>query len=528
VWIAGLLACVIGGADAQDLSRRRVAEVSHSSTEIQFHPRVAAESWSLRVTGPAGFLLERGGEGTPPTFSVFDRAGQPLADGTYSYELRAEVRLSSSALERSDDETADGRGYVRRVGSPLSALPATAGTFTIAGGAIVIPQAAEPALRPPNPAPSTRNALPMDQVIPDDLIVQDSLCVGFGCVNGESFGFDTVRLKEDNTRLKFDDTSTSAGFPANDWQLTANDSASGGASKFSIEDITGGRVPFTLSAGAPTSSLFVDAGGRIGLRTAAPVKDIHATTPDTPALRLEQSGSGGFTPQTWDIAGNEANFFVRDATGGNRLPFRIFPGAPNNSISIASSGSVGLGIQSPATRLHLAQAGAVIVRLENTGLSAWDIRNNAAGRLNITDDPTAARVPVKVGTGAVHNLLQVGINGRDQVDILGYLTLLGGITPDYVFDPGYPLESIDEHAALMWEMRHLPALPRAEITAEGRGVIDVGARSQGLLEELEKAHIYIAELNDRVKALSEAVGEKDSALAELRRDIEAIKGRLPR
>ncbi len=79
----------------------------------------------------------------------------------------------------------------------------------------------------------------------------------------------------------------------------------------------------------------------------------------------------------------------------------------------------------------------------------------------------------------------------------------------------------------MWEMRHLPALPRAEITVEGKGVIDIGARSQGLLEELEKAHIYIAQLNDRVKALSEAVADKESALAEVRRDIEAVKAKLP-
>jgi hypothetical protein len=60
-------------------------------------------------------------------------------------------------------------------------------------------------------------------------------------VNNESFGFDTIRLKENNTRIKFDDTSVSAGFPANDWQLTANDSASGG-SAVSTEDITGSKV----------------------------------------------------------------------------------------------------------------------------------------------------------------------------------------------------------------------------------------------------------------------------------------------
>src|SRR5207253_3202256 len=84
-----------------------------------------------------------------------------------------------------------------------------------------------------------------DFVIPDDLIVQGSACVGLDCVDGEAFGFDTIKLKENNLRIKFEDTSV-APFPSNDWQLTANDSASGGANKFSIEDITGAKVPFTV------------------------------------------------------------------------------------------------------------------------------------------------------------------------------------------------------------------------------------------------------------------------------------------
>ena len=43
-----------------------------------------------------------------------------------------------------------------------------------------------------------------DQVIADDLIVTGSLAVGFDAVDGESFGFDTFRLKENNIRIHFD------------------------------------------------------------------------------------------------------------------------------------------------------------------------------------------------------------------------------------------------------------------------------------------------------------------------------------
>lgn len=192
----------------------------------------------------------------------------------------------------------------------------------------------------------------MDQVIPDDLIVQGSGCFGFDCVNNESFSFDTIRLKENNTRFAFDDTSVGA-FPANDWQIEANESASGGKNAFSILDITGSKTPFRIEAGAQTNALYVSSGGKIGIGTNTPAMDVNITTGDTPGVRLEQNANGGFTAQTWDMAGNEANFFIRDVTGGSRLPFRIRPGAPTSSIDIAASGNVGIGIASPTVKLHV-------------------------------------------------------------------------------------------------------------------------------------------------------------------------------
>ena len=214
------------------------------------------------------------------------------------------------------------------------------------------------------------SALPAlaDFVINDDLIVDGSACIGFDCVNGESFGFDTLRLKENNLRIKFDDTSVAANFPRNDWQLTANDSANGGASKFSIDDISGGRTPFTVEAGAPSHSLYVDDGGRIGNGTSTPSVEFHMVDGDTPTVRLQQDGSSGFAPQTWDVAGNETNFFIRDVTNGSLLPFRIRPEAPSNSIFVDTDGDVGMGTSSPGGALHINRESAnVELRIEADG-----------------------------------------------------------------------------------------------------------------------------------------------------------------
>ena len=260
-----------------------------------------------------------------------------------------------------------------------------------------------------------------DQIILDDLIVDGSACIGFDCVNGESFGFDTIRIKENNLRIRAMDTSNSASFPTNDWQITFNDSSNGGQNKFSIDDIDGGRTPFTLEAGAPSHSLYVDDGGRLGLGTSTPVVDVHIKSGNTPTLRLEQDGSSGFTPQTWDVAGNEANFFVRDATNGSTLPFRIQPGASSNEIYIANNDEIGIGTASPAARFHI----------ENTvGDDVDDFVVTADGRVGLgtTSPSNTLHVRQASAGGAVANgtsALVVEHDSDTSIEILSPNAVIG-------------------------------------------------------------------------------------------------------
>ena len=81
--------------------------------------------------------------------------------------------------------------------------------------------------------------------------------------------------------------------------------------------------------------------------------DLHAVSGNTPTLRLEQDGSSGFTAQTWDLAGNEANFFIRDVTNGSQLPFRIEPGADTNSLVIDANNNIGIGTNNPDATANL-------------------------------------------------------------------------------------------------------------------------------------------------------------------------------
>ncbi|MCB1385672.1 MAG: hypothetical protein KDJ80_06995 [Nitratireductor sp.] len=330
-----------------------------------------------------------------------------------------------------------------------------------------------------------------------DLTVYNSLCVGFDCGNPEpGFGADTIRLKENNLRIHFDDTSTAGSFPRNDWRILVNDQANGGLSRFSVQDATANRIPFTIEAGAVSNALYVDDGGRVGFNTSTPVLELHTRNGDSPGLRLEQDGSSGFAPQTWDLAGNETSFFLRDATHGSTLPLRVFPGAPSNSLIIeGSTGHIGLGTISPSALLHLSRGGA-----GNDGLPRI-MFDNTDGSENWTVDASD------------NDDFRISVDGSGQQEFVlssaGNLTITGGLvttggggacTPadpcDAVFDPAiYTVPSIDDHAAQMWANKYLPAVGPTRPDEP----LDVTLKLVRMLNELEHAHIYIEQLHNQLK-----------------------------
>lgn len=191
-----------------------------------------------------------------------------------------------------------------------------------------------------------------DQVFVDNVIVQGSECVGVDCNNGLNFGFDTFVLKENNLRMFFDDTSSSGSFPNVDWRFTFNDSSNGGSNYFSVDNATNNVTPFKILSGAGNNAMVIDADGDIGIGTSSPIVELQVTDGDSPTLRLEQNGSSGFTAQTWDVAGNEANFFVRDVTNSSKLPFKIIPGSSDNNL-VVTGGKVGINTKSADATLHV-------------------------------------------------------------------------------------------------------------------------------------------------------------------------------
>src|SRR5207237_8729340 len=186
---------------------------------------------TLIVSAPDGRVFSKNFKGgSSPNFSIADVRGERLPDGQYSYELR----LTPASSPRKDS-TSNGRGKddepeaVRAARKSVAVQPLVeSGNFSIVNGSVVVAgsqegsatrSASKSSMAPQVPELTLGSRVSRklhhtpfmfmpDDVISDDLIVQGSACVGLDCVNNESFGFDTVRLKENNTRLQFDDTST--------------------------------------------------------------------------------------------------------------------------------------------------------------------------------------------------------------------------------------------------------------------------------------------------------------------------------
>lgn len=307
---------------------------------LEWTPLVESQGITLALADPQGVVRTlHFTSGEAPALSLFDAQGAPLPDGTYTWELRITPRREMS-LDRSNEGT-------QRPANPL----VHSGYFTISNGNLVAPDLKEPpeSRQHPGTRESRGATIAKDQMVPDDLIVDGKGCIGLGCANGESFGAEAIRLKQSVVRLRFEDTSTTAGFPTRDWQLTINDAGSGGADRFSLDDLTAGTTPLTLRGGAPSNSIYVDGLGNVGLGTATPAQDLHITSGNTPTLRLEQTAG---TVRTWDVGASNTSFFVKDVTNSSAVPFRVDAGAATGSLEIASTGFVGVGTTSPTTRLH--------------------------------------------------------------------------------------------------------------------------------------------------------------------------------
>lgn len=500
---------ILGGtAWAQDSA---VSTDAGQLTWTSATPRSDA-SYQLTLSGPDGLYLRRDfAAGEPVTIALADLPSQ----GQFKSELVLQPIVAEAVLQ----QRRSGELATKRATDASNSLVAN---FSLINGELPTDADGE----------ETRDdggVTPDAQVIADDLVVQGSTCTGFDCFNGESFGFDTLRLKENNLRIHFDDTSNSATFPNFDWRIEVNDTSNGGMNRFSIVDATSNTTPLTVQGGAPNNTLYLDDDGHIGLGTATPVVELHIADGDSPSMRLEQNGTSGFTPQIWDVVGNETNFFVRNTTGASSLPFRILDEALNNQLVLAG-GNTGLNTASPQQHLHIRRSGNATIGLESTGANDpdWTIGNNGATDAFEISDTTDANLAedldgAEFSLDASGNLTIAGlliqnsnVHAKHRITELDPTEILAKLRQMPIHQWQYKAIEGDHIGPMAQDFHATFGLGNTDEKIAGLDVAGVALVAiQGLTAELDERDQQIRALEQKLAALEATSTAQQQQLAEL-------------
>ncbi|WP_136444120.1 hypothetical protein [Pacificoceanicola onchidii] len=377
--------------------------------------------------------------------------------------------------------------------------------------------------------------------------IRNNLCIGSFCDVDESFSndFNQLKIEHTNTRIVFDDSSTSASFADNDWAIQANEVSGGGEDQLMIVDVTAGDVEIVkIKAGAPESSLVVNGSGRLGLGTELPQADLHMSSGASGKIRMVSETYN----KDWELSLGGTGLGLRELSNAGAFPFMIENGAPDSAFWVAPTGDVGLGTDGPDAPLHIRSSNADTdenqgIRVENTSLTPgvrgmFTMRNNGGSyfTLDNTDAGTTwyfvhenAAPNRFIITDAVADGPEMSLTADGDLTIPGQLFTAGSCAAgcDRVFDADYSLPSIAEQAAMMRENKHLPNVgPTPE-----DGPFNITAMTGGMLNELEKAHLYIAELHEQNAAMAAQMAtikaEHSQHLADLTARLEALEAGGP-
>ncbi len=266
-----------------------------------------------------------------------------------------------------------------------------------------------------------------------------------------------------------------------------------------------------FEAGAPANSLYLDDAGRLGLGTSTPAVEHHIVDGNTPTVRLDQDNTQGWPAYVWDVAANEANFFIRDVTGGSDLAFRIQPGTPENALTLRSSGYVGLGTWAPAEPLVVQTSGEpATVLLNNVGNGTWYLTSADDGSFSISE---------------------TGVDGQELLvlDNLGNLTTSG--TVNGISDRDRKFGFTPVNSAQVLEAIAGMSITSWSLIGDTPGVRHVGPTAQDFYAAFglgkDERHITMSDVGGvalaAIKALSTELAERDLLIENLEQRLQRLE-----
>jgi hypothetical protein len=292
---------------------------------------------------------------------------------------------------------------------------------------------------------------------------------------------------------------------------------------------TGGVLEtFNYAAGVYAPTLINPNGGDVGLGTLTPTGRLNVAAPYNhgTTLNLTQSTNSWGTPAWFNahryiqtnFAGNQAEFKQFNVGGGGvSIGYSNVPtyGSPD---ALYVNGKVGIGTNAPNHRLSLGapSPGRHLAIWEN-GTGFYGL-GNGTNQLQLFASNAAnddARMVIRsdgyvgIGTETPQSLLAV--NGKitcKEVEV----TLAN--FPDYVFEEGYDLMTLNEVAAFIREHGHLPHVPSAcEVEEYGLGL---GEMNRILLEKVEELTLHAIAREEQMQRILHRLASAEERLKELK------------
>ena len=358
---------------------------------------------------------------------------------------------------------------------------------------------------------------------------EDSTALG---VDASAAGLDSTALGAGASAAGFDSTALGrfAGAAGNDSTALGRSASAEGDKSTALGAFARTNVVGTTSVGFGANNGIVTGANSTALGNSAKTQGTNAI-----AIGADTADSGFIGASA---AGNNSIVIGADAGDGG------FAGAivigkdalateadqvilkSAGTFTILGNGDVGLGTAAPLGNLDINSGAADTTLLLNNTSAQWELKSKAStGRLNFKN-LTLGGVPFKLGPNSVNGLLSVGTAAADLVEVRGELMVEGDVDVtgtlttggptcgggcDAVFGVDYDLPSIEEHAAQMYANSYLPqvgpTVPHAPM--------NISETMGTMLNELEKAHIYIAQIQAEKRALADKVAEQDIRLAKL-------------
>ena len=297
---------------------------------------------------------------------------------------------------------------------------------------------------------------------------------------------------------------------------------------------------------------YINGNLAIGASNRTDIGTLHVTSSDTsvnPVIRIESLNDSDlsfirFQAKNSSSANKYADILFDPNTGN--LAFKT-PYNSSERMTINTNGNIGIGTSAPKHKLHIEAPGGnnqiARIFIKGTGQNHAGTANNiglsGAFISGTADDASFGRYNVGIESwngigfrssfndkaGIIFNTRSASAFFEGNVGIgidntKGYkLAVEGKIRateikvealpwPDFVFEDGYELRTLEETEQFINENKHLPDLPKeSEVLENG---INLGKMDAKLLQKIEELTLYMIEMNKELKI----VQEKNLALEE--------------